>query len=227
VHTRTHSVRTHHKSVTMTQAMHPVAHLHSTQEAPERRKGYEDSLVLGQPPRQRVLTALSSKGSAPDCPESQEDKLRVHARASDLRDTEASIQRTAEQIRNLHQQRLQAVQAYLVFLNFLHGDKNAASIPVVADCDANIKDLHSHVKTLFQSNSDLLDDIKRQTGPGSVLASMPGPAVVAAGTPAKKEKGAQPKKRKTFGFPAPADHPPAERAHSTPRASKRGRALSE
>jgi hypothetical protein len=152
--------------------MHPVAHLHSTQEAPERRKGYEDSLVLGQPPRQRVLTALSSKGSAPDCPESQEDKLRVHARASDLRDTEASIQRTAEQIRNLHQQRLQAVQAYLVFLNFLHGDKNAASIPVVADCDANIKDLHSHVKTLFQSNSDLLDDIKRQTGPGSVLASM-------------------------------------------------------
>lgn len=57
--------------------------------------------------------------------------------------------------------------------------------------------------------------------------AMPGPAVVAAGTPAKKGKGAQSKKRKTFGFPAPADHPPAERAHSTPRASKRGRALSE
>ena len=144
------------------------------QEAPERRRGYMSKMVLGKEARERVLSALSSKACTPAANSGgeQEERMRLQARSRQLREIESLISDKRGQIEALHQQRLQALQAFLVFFNFLHGDAKGSNIPALAGCEADIRRLHHHVQTVLDVNDDVLDDLRQQTGPGSVLASM-------------------------------------------------------
>jgi hypothetical protein len=98
--------------------------------------------------------------------------MRLQARSRQLREIESLISDKTGQIEALHQQRLQALQAFLVFFNFLHGDAKGSNIPALAGCEADIRRLHHHVQKVLDVNDDVLDDLRQQTGPGSVLASM-------------------------------------------------------
>ena len=144
------------------------------QERDDHRQGYTSRLVVGETPRQRILSALGSKDCAPK--EGSKDdtvnRQRIQARRRSMATTKENIDRLQREIKALEQQRLEMLQLSLVFFNFLHGTGDYKGIPKLAGVGADVSKLHRTIKQLLATNTDLVEQIKGQSGPGTVLASM-------------------------------------------------------
>ena len=144
------------------------------QERDDHRQGYASPLVVGETPRQRILSALGSKDCAPkeDSKDDTMNRQRIQARRRSMATTKENIDRLQREIKALEQQRLEMLQLSLVFFNFLHGTGDYKGIPKLAGAGADVSKLHRTITQLLATNTDLVEQIKSQSGPGTVLASM-------------------------------------------------------